>query len=778
MSPDNKPPADSPEPRDDVTRAPFGETESMAATPGDTTGFEFSPGSLPAENWIGKSLGKYEITGVLGQGGMGVVLQAHDPTLERDVAIKILTENLAANTTALSRFQSEAKAAGKLSHAHVAAIYEIGQAGSLHYLAMELLTGGSIAAELQTRGAYTALEATRILIDACRGIAAAHAEGLVHRDIKPANLVRAADGAVKLTDFGLAKFSSAGGGMQLTQSGTIIGTPYFMSPEQCQAQAVDARTDIYSLGATYFCLLTGRQPYDDSDSVVQVMYAHCNKSIPDPREVSPSVPPACSAIVSRAMAKAPADRYQSAEAMLRDLEAVAAALSGEARIDLPSQSGAMLPPIVVTKPLDSRRWLIGGIAGAGLFLVIGLVLWSFRPSVPAPITPQGEPIKVGVLQSLSGTMSASGNSVIDATLLAIEEINQSGGLLGRPVKAVVADGRSDTQVYAREAERLITEERVCTVFGCWTSASRKTVRPIFEKHDHLLVYPLQYEGMEESPNIVYLGAAPNQQIIPAVAWAGNTLNRKRFFLVGSDYVFPRTANEVIKDQLADMEAEVVGEIYVPLGSSEFDPVVQAILQAAPDLILNTLNGDSNVAFFRTLRAAGIKREEVPCLSFSIGEQELRGLEMASVEGDYVASTYFQSLDTPANQEFLARFKAVHPHRVVSDPMENAYAGVHLWAQAVRDAESIEPKRIRRAMLGQHLAAPEGEVRIDPETQHCFQIPRIGQIRSDGQIQIVWSADEPIRPEPYPPSRTAEDWKAFLHDLYIGWGNEWTSRLAD
>ncbi|QDV47935.1 Aliphatic amidase expression-regulating protein [Stieleria neptunia] len=776
MPSDKKPPPETPERRDDVTRMQFGETESMSAIPGDTA--PISQGSLPAENWIGKSLGKYEITGMLGQGGMGVVLRAHDPTLERDVAIKILTGNLAANATALSRFQSEAKAAGKLSHANVAAIYEIAQEGEWNYLVMELLTGGSIAAELQTRGACSPLEATRILIDACHGIAAAHAEELIHRDIKPANLVRAANGAVKLTDFGLAKFSSTGGAMQLTQSGTILGTPYFMSPEQCQAQPVDTRTDIYSLGATYFCLLTGRQPYDESDSVVQVMYAHCNKSIPDPREVRPSVPPACSAIVSHAMAKDPDDRYPSAEAMLRDLEAVAAALSGEARIDLPSQSGMRRAPIGPSKPLQTDRRLIGGIVALTLFLVIALSVWSFLPSVPTPIAPQGEPIKVGLLQSISGTMSASGTSVIDATLLAIDEINESGGLLGRPIKAVVADGRSDTQSYAREAERLIVQEHVCTVFGCWTSASRKTVRPIIEAHDHLLVYPLQYEGMEESPNIIYLGAAPNQQIIPAVAWASESLNRRRFFLVGSDYVFPRTASEVIKDQLEQLDAEVVGERYLPLGGSEFEPVVQAILQSKPDLIVNTLNGDSNVAFFRAIRAAGIKRDDTPCLSFSIGEQELRGLDIASVEGDYVASTYFQSLDTPANQAFLARFKAKHPHRVVSGAMENGYAGVHLWAQAVRDAESIEPKKIRRAIRGQHLVAPEGEVRIDPETQHCFQIPRIGQIQDDGQIRVVWSADEPIRPDPYPPSRTAEDWKAFLHDLYVGWGNEWTSRLNE
>ncbi|MCR9117865.1 MAG: transporter substrate-binding protein, partial [bacterium] len=218
--------------------------------------------------------------------------------------------------------------------------------------------------------------------------------------------------------------------------------------------------------------------------------------------------------------------------------------------------------------------MIGGIGVVFVLAICGLAAWSFWDASP-PI-PQGDPIKVGVLQSLSGTMSTSGTSVIDATLLAIEEINASGGLLGRPVEAVVADGKSNTQTYASEAERLIVEERVSTVFGCWTSASRKTVKPIFEEHDHLLIYPVQYEGMETSPNIIYLGAAPNQQFIPAVNWANESLGKKRFFLVGSDYVFPRAASEVIKDQLKKMDAELVGEVFVPLGSSEFKPVVQEI----------------------------------------------------------------------------------------------------------------------------------------------------------------------------------------------------------
>lgn len=753
----------------------------------DETGAELiAPDGVSAQHWIGKQLGKYKVTGVIGAGGMGFVLKAHDPTIERDVAIKML--HVATNPTALNRFRAEAKAAGKLSHPHVAAIYEIGQEGPAHYLVMELLTGGSVVDDLKKRGACTLLEATRIMIDACRGIAAAHAAGLVHRDIKPANLVRAADRSVKVTDFGLAKLTSPDKATNLTQTGMVLGTPYFMSPEQCQGQAIDTRSDIYALGATYYCLLTGRRPFEDSGGVVQIMLAHCNESIPDPCDVDPAIPPACAAIISRAMAKDPADRYQSASEMLADLRTVAATLSGEVRIDLPSQSGTAHPAIAPGKSVQQsgiRRWMVVG--GIGLILTLAIVAlmtqipWGDRsPSNPqgSAASPQGEPIKVGVLQSLSGTMSTSGTSVIDATLLAIEEINESGGLLGRPVKPIVADGHSDTQTYAREAEKLISEDQVCTVFGCWTSATRKTVKPIFEKYDNLLIYPVKYEGMETSPNIIYMGAAPNQQIIPAIWWANEELGKKRFFLVGSDYVFPRAASEVIKDQMQKMNAKVAGEMFVPLGSPEFESVVQEILRAKPDMILNTLAGDSNTAFFRTLREAGIKTDDMPCLSFSLGEQELRNVDVKYVVGDFAALTYFQSLNTEANKAFVQRFTQKHPHRVVSDPMEAAYVGVHLWAQAVREAQSIEPKRIRRAMLNQRLTAPEGEIRIDPDTQHCFKTPRVGQIQHDGQFRIVWSANEPIRPEPYPASRTSENWKAFLHDLYIGWGNQWISPTTD
>ena len=258
-----------------------------------------SPGT-----WFGKSLGKYQVTQVLGKGGMGIVLKAHDSVIGRDVAIKVLAEHLAEDATALARFQAEAKAAGQLNHPNVAGIFDVGQQGNSHYLVMEFVTGGSLADRIENRGALSLLEATKALVDACKGIGAAHAAGLIHRDIKPANFLRAADGTVKVADFGLAKVASTKS-QQLTQAGTVMGTPFFMSPEQCQAGSVDARSDIYSLGATYYALLTGKNPYHESGSVPQVMYAHCHGKIPDPRAENDSIPPACSRIIAKAMAKAP-----------------------------------------------------------------------------------------------------------------------------------------------------------------------------------------------------------------------------------------------------------------------------------------------------------------------------------------------------------------------------------------------------------------------------------------------------------------------------------------
>jgi urea transport system substrate-binding protein len=404
-------------------------------------------------------------------------------------------------------------------------------------------------------------------------------------------------------------------------------------------------------------------------------------------------------------------------------------------------------------------------------VVLGVTGWLFY-GLPGRIGT--EPIKVGILHSLTGTMSISEKSVVDATLLAIEEINAKGGILGRKIEAIVSDGKSDAPTFAKEAERLITQEKVTVVFGCWTSASRKTVKPIFEKYKHLLFYPLQYEGLEQSTNIVYTGAAPNQQIIPAIKWAFDNLGKK-FFLVASDYVFPHSANEIIKAQVAALGGHIVGEEYLLLGSKEAKGIVRKIKAARPDVILNTLNGDTNVVFFAELRIAGVTPEGIPTVSFSIGEKELRSMNAKTMAGDYTAWNYFQAIDSSDNQEFVRRFKEKFgADRVLSDPMEAAYIGVHLWAKAARDAGSADPIAVRKAVLDQSFNAPEGIVHVDSETQHLWKTVRIGKIRPDGQFDIVWTSDSPIRPTPYPPYRTKMEWEKFLQDLYQGWGQSWAN----
>jgi urea transport system substrate-binding protein len=371
-------------------------------------------------------------------------------------------------------------------------------------------------------------------------------------------------------------------------------------------------------------------------------------------------------------------------------------------------------------------------------------------------------------------MAISERAVVDAALLAIEELNEAGGLLGRHIEAVVADGRSDAATFAVEAERLITQDRVAAIFGCWTSASRRTVRPVIERLEHLLFYPVQYEGLEESRHVIYLGAAPNQQIIPAVKWSLDHMGQ-RFFLVGSDYVFPRAANAIIRDQVAALRGQVVGEEYALLGSNDVGPMIARIKETRPDMVLNTLNGGTNLAFFRGLRAAGFSADDLPVLSFSIGENELATLPAAEIAGHYAAWNYFQSVPGEQNRAFVARVKRRYgSDRVTSDPMEAAYVGVHLWAQAVEEAGTTEVRAVRDGIRRQSRNAPEGPVYIDPDNGHTWRVVRIGRIREDGLFDIVWSSGTPIRPAPFPPHRTKAAWLEFLGNLQQGWGGAWAN----
>ncbi|MDQ6990879.1 MAG: urea ABC transporter substrate-binding protein, partial [Mariprofundaceae bacterium] len=409
-------------------------------------------------------------------------------------------------------------------------------------------------------------------------------------------------------------------------------------------------------------------------------------------------------------------------------------------------------------------------------LIVAVVLllfgaWFFLQEEPLP------PIKVGILHSLSGTMAISEKPVMEATLLAIEEINAEGGLLGRKVEPIILDGKSDASVFAQQAEHLLADEKVSAVFGCWTSACRKTVKPIFEKYNNLLFYPVQYEGLEQSPNIVYTGGVPNQQIFPAVFWSLKKFG-PRMYLLGSDYVFPRVVNWLIRKQLSGLKAEVVGERYVPLASKDMAAVITDIQVLKPDVILNTINGDSNIAFFHALKDAGIESEDIPVMSFSLGESELAMMhDDGDAVGHYAARNYFQSLDNPSNKRFIAAYQArFGKNKPVSDPMEAAWVGVHLWAKAVRSAQTDDPEIIREMIKLQSFRAAEGIVSVDHYTQHLWKTSRIGRIRADYQFDIFWTSDRAIRPSPYPTIVSKAEARMFLNQLYKGWNNHWQAPL--
>jgi urea transport system substrate-binding protein len=332
----------------------------------------------------------------------------------------------------------------------------------------------------------------------------------------------------------------------------------------------------------------------------------------------------------------------------------------------------------------------------------------------------GDTIKVGILHSLSGTMSISEVSVKDAEMMAIEEINAKGGVLGKQIEPVIEDGASDWPTFAEKARKLLSEDKVATVFGGWTSASRKAMLPVFEELNGLLWYPVQYEGLESSPNIFYTGATTNQQIVPAVTWL--LQNRgKKFFLLGSDYVFPRTANKIIKEQLKAEGGELAGEEYTPLGHTDYSTIITKIKEAKPDVVFNTLNGDSNVAFFKQLKDAGITSKDLTTLSVSVAEEEIRGIGADVLTGHLAAWNYYETTDTPQNKTFVENYKKKYgSDRVTADPIEAGYDAVYLWAAAVEKAGSTEVAKVKEAAKELEWDAPEGKVKIDGATQHLYK----------------------------------------------------------
>jgi urea transport system substrate-binding protein len=426
--------------------------------------------------------------------------------------------------------------------------------------------------------------------------------------------------------------------------------------------------------------------------------------------------------------------------------------------------------IYPNRTLTRRDLLSRGGQAAALLAAQSLAQITFSGCSPSafklPSRGGKKPIKVGILHSQTGNMSISETSLRDAEMMAIEEINAAGGIFGNQIEAVVEDGRSrDADIFPRKARKLLLEDKVAAVFGCWTSLSRKSVLPIFEQQNGILFYPLVYEGNESSPNIVYTGSAANQQVLPAVDWllspAGGS--KKRFYLVGSDYDYCRTVNYLIVTYLQTKGLQVLGVHDLPLGYSDFKVIVQQIKTADPDVIFSTINGESNVHFYNELVDQGITADKLPVVATCVGEDELRYLLPSKVEGHLSAWHYFQSIDTPKNKEFIEKFQREHGwDRVTDDPIEAAYSQVYLWKAAVEKAGSTDADEIREAFRGGiEFEAPGGRIKVDPKTQHTYKWFRMGRVRDDRQFDIIYESPSWIEPEPYP------------QVAFPGWRCDWT-----
>jgi urea transport system substrate-binding protein len=405
-----------------------------------------------------------------------------------------------------------------------------------------------------------------------------------------------------------------------------------------------------------------------------------------------------------------------------------------------------------------RRWVVKALALGAAMATAGITSHSALA--------QQKTVKVGVLHSLSGTMAISETVLKDVALMTFEEINAKGGVMGMKIEPVVVDPASNWPLFAEKARQLVGQDKVAAVFGCWTSVSRKSVLPVFEELNGLLFYPVQYEGEELSKNVFYTGAAPNQQAIPAVEYLMSKEGggAKRWVLLGTDYVYPRTTNKILRAFLKSkgVADKDIDEKYTPFGHSDYQTIVADIKKfsaGGKTAVVSTINGDSNVPFYKELGNQGLKATDVPVVAFSVGEEELRGVDTKPLVGHLAAWNYFMSIKDPANDEFKKKWTTYAKAKklpgadkpLTNDPMEATYIGIYMWKQAVEKAKSFDTDKVIEAMAGQTFKAPSGIVsKMDEKNHHLHKAVFIGEVKGDGQFNVVWKTKGPVRAAPWSP----------------------------
>lgn len=407
--------------------------------------------------------------------------------------------------------------------------------------------------------------------------------------------------------------------------------------------------------------------------------------------------------------------------------------------------------------------VIGELAGARVLGRLGRLAAEARP-----------PIVVGLVHSLSGPLEPFERPIRDAELFAVSEINARGGIDGRLIKVVEADGRSDPRSFASQARKLIETDKATVLFGAWTSECRKAMRPVVEESNSILVFSGDFEGLERSSHVVYAGSMANQQVVPVMQWSVETLKVKKPMLLCLDEVWSRCAGAIARDQLLAAGVEAPAELVIGTGNDGVTAAIAAITKAQPDVIYNFTFGDTNTALFPALRRAKILSRQTPVISFRMSEDDGRRIVPEDLEGHYLASNYFSSLDLPNNREFLRRFKAYHgDDRNPSAPISNAYEAVHLWARAAAESIDASPERVLTHFPRISLDAAEGVITIDPEILAAWRPAFVGRARADGNYEVVWSIERPIRPNTYPLTRSNGEWNTFLDDLRAAWRGNWS-----
>ncbi|WP_162659966.1 bifunctional serine/threonine-protein kinase/ABC transporter substrate-binding protein [Tuwongella immobilis] len=755
-------------------------------------------------------LDRYRVVRLIGTGGMGMVFEAEDPELERRVALKVIRPEFVADVALRKRFLREARAMAGIDHPNIIPIYHVGQLtlpgkGTLPMFVMPLLQGETLEQRLQRSKVIHYQKLVPIARQIADGLTCIHERGTIHRDIKLANIwLSPPDDQIKILDFGLARPSSTETPGTGSRMDNLWGTPLFMSPEQIQGQEIDGRSDQFSLGVVLYTCLAGQLPFPDQP--LAKLLRSIAVDVPTPiTQLVPELPPELAELIQRLMAKHPALRYPTTRQMADDL----AILEAKWGLDRSSQSltmavlsGAIPPPTTRSLPssvsgssdhpsINGPQSLTGTVPVApgaaplppvptesgisrrkaltmmGASVAFGIGIWEIQHNLRSRpieiIGPTLEPLRIGVALALSGDRAELEAPLVDLLSFAADELNALGGLLGRKVECLIRDSESSIAGYQREAEELLTTQQVAVLFLGGPRISRQVVQSRAAELDRLVIYPLNFEGLESHPNMLFTGATPQQIDLPAIEWCQRQ-GMTRFAILGDAQAESPVWQAIVKDAITMRNGTVcIQETLPQISELAINRSLQRIQQAKPDILLTNLVGAANRLFFQVLLSLRGSGPLLPTLGLRLDASTIRNIPSETLAGHYVPAMYLDDLPESVNRSFTSRFRQrLGNYRTISDAMAAAYAGVQFWAKAVADRQSLSARDLRTALSGMRLQLPEGPgIRVDANSPYLWKYFRLIQAGHDRQKQVLENSGKLLPPQPFPTSRPLLEWQQLL-----------------